>query len=65
VTWILTDTGKRCEPIPGVPWRDMSDVEFAEAETEMDARFPEQLGSLRRSPFFEYVADAVKAKAKE
>jgi hypothetical protein len=50
--WRLTETGLRVEPIPGIPWRSMTDEEFAAAEAEIDARFPDQPGALRRSPFF-------------
>lgn len=32
----------------GVPWRDLSDEEFAEASAQMDAQFPDQPGSLLR-----------------
>lgn len=52
------------EPLPGVPWRDMSDVEYAEVAATYDAQFsPEQRGSLAR--FFEHVKekDATGAKA--
>lgn len=31
MTWRLTEWGKTRLPLPGIPWRDMSDAEFAEA----------------------------------
>ena len=57
MAWKLTDVGKRCEPIPGIPWGDMDDAEFAGAEKAIDARFPDQKGALRRSPYFEHIDD--------
>lgn len=60
MVWKLTDVGKRVEPIPGIPWRNMDDEEFAEAVKEMDSRFPDQKGSLKRSSFFEHVPETPK-----
>lgn len=42
------------EPIAGVPWRDMSDEEFAAVEAAYDAQFAEK-GALSR--FFEHVVE--------
>ena len=32
MTWKLTDYAKTRMPLPGVPWRDLSDDEFAQVE---------------------------------
>ena len=42
--WKLTDWGQTRMPLTGVPWRDLSDEEFAAAE----ARYPE----LRERGYF-------------
>lgn len=55
--WKLTDKGKRVEPTPDVPWRDLTDQEFAIASAVVDENFPDQKGSLKTSGLFEYVAD--------
>ena len=66
MAWRLTERGQRCEPIPGVPWRDMTDEEFAAAAAETDAQFPDQPGALAGSGFFEYVKpQPEKAKGQE
>lgn len=31
MTWKLTEWGKTRMPLPGIPWRDMTDEEFATA----------------------------------
>ena len=52
MTYRLTAEGQACSPIPGVPWRDLTDDEFAAISAAYDAGFPpDQAGSLRR--FFE------------
>lgn len=43
------------EPIAGVPWREMSDEEYAAISAQYDAQFPDQPGSLER--WFEHVPD--------
>ena len=50
MTWKLTDYGKTRVPLMGVEWRDLSDAEFAAAET----RHPE----LRERGYFEQAAEA-------
>lgn len=37
------------EGITGIPARDMTDEEFAEAEAKLALKFPTQLGALSRS----------------
>ena len=45
------------EPIAGVPWRDLTDAEFAAVSAEYDARFSaDQHGSLAR--WFERTKEA-------
>lgn len=44
----LIDDAKEWEPLPGIPWRDLSDDEFAEVSAEYDKQFPDQPGSLLR-----------------
>lgn len=34
MTWHLTDYAKTRTPIPGVPWRDLSDEEFAQLDVD-------------------------------
>lgn len=51
----LTERGQRAEPIHGIPWRDLSDAEFAAATKLQDERFPDDKGSLARSRLFEKV----------
>jgi len=59
----LKAASKDLDPIPGVPWRDMEDDEFAAVSAEYDARFsPEQAGSLGQH--FEQDATGAKASAK-
>lgn len=54
--WKLKTEAAQWEPISGVPWRDMTDDEFAAIEAEYDARFsPDQKGSLRR--WFEHASE--------
>lgn len=45
MAWKLTSWGATRMPLPGVPWRDLSDEEFAAAEW----RYPE----LRERGYFE------------
>lgn len=47
MTWRLTEWAKTRSPLNGVPWRDLSDEEFAAAES----RFPK--GVLREQGYFE------------
>ncbi len=47
--WKLTCWAKTRDPLPGVPWRDMTDEEFAAVE----ALFPE--GTLRARGYFKHV----------
>lgn len=63
--WTLTDKGRRVEPIAGVPWRDMSDAEFAEAERLLDQQFPGQPKSLRKSGFFAQLKEKERDNAGE
>lgn len=51
MTWKLTTYGKTRAGVPGVPWRDLSDEEFAAAE----ALFAP--GVLRAREYFEHVPD--------
>lgn len=51
MTWKLTTYGKTRAGVPGVPWRDLSDEEFAAAE----ALFAP--GVLRAREYFEHVED--------
>lgn len=61
--YVLNDEGKRWQPIAGVPWRDMTDEEFADVSAAYDAQFsPDQAGSLRR--FFDHVKDKDASGAK-
>ena len=66
MAWRLTERGQRCEPIPGVPWRDMTDEEFETAAALIAEQFPGQPGALADSGFFEYVkSPPEKAKGQE
>ena len=57
--WKLTNAAKDMEPLPGIPWRNMSDPEFREAEKRYAAQgFPAK--ALQNSGFFEHVEDAPK-----
>lgn len=62
--WKKTKQADAWEPLPGVPWRDMSDAEFrdvAKAYAETNG-FPAR--SLHNSGFFEHVEDvAAKSEA--
>lgn len=53
--WKLTDWGQTRMPLTGIPWRDLSDEEFVEAE----ARYPE----LRERGYFEQVVTEPPAPA--
>ena len=47
--WRLKPEAAGWSPIPGVPWRAMSDKEYAAVSAAYDARFsPDQAGSLER-----------------
>lgn len=59
----LTPEANNWEPIPGIPWRDLSDEEYAEVSAEYDARFPDQPGSLKR--WFHHVKDKPAEAGKE
>ncbi len=51
MTWKLTTYGKTRAGVPGVPWRDLSDEEFAAAEALFEP------GVLRSREYFEHVED--------
>jgi len=53
MTWKLTTYGKTCLGVPGVPWRDLTDEEFAEAEALFEP------GVLRAREYFEHVPDVL------
>lgn len=57
MTWKLTAWAKTRLPVTGVPWRDLSDEEFAAASAEFAG------GAL--APYFEYVDDAAAAREAE
>lgn len=52
------DEAKYWDPLPGIPWRDMSDDEFTEVSAEYDKQFPDDPGSLLK--WFHYVGPASK-----
>lgn len=63
--WKKTKQAEGMEPLPGIPWRDMSDEEFREA-----ARFYAEANSfppraLHGSGFFEHVEEAKPSEKKE
>ncbi|MCC6959455.1 MAG: hypothetical protein IT301_06370 [Dehalococcoidia bacterium] len=49
MTWRLTEWAKTRMPLPGIPWRDMTDEEFAEARS----RVPE----LEERGYFAFIPD--------
>lgn len=51
MTWKLTEWAETRTPLTGVPWRDLTDEEFAAAE----ALFPE--GALREQGYFVKVVE--------
>lgn len=55
MTWQLTDKGKRVEPLPGVPWREMSDEEFQQAAAEYATSNGFAATALATSGFFQKV----------
>ena len=57
--WKLTCWAKTRDPLPGVPWRDMTDEEFATVE----AMFPE--GALRERGYFKHVETTPAPAAEE
>jgi hypothetical protein len=57
MTWKLTSFGERFQPLPHVPWRDLSDEEFALAE----GRYPE----LRERRYFEQVIEPARGRGGE
>lgn len=54
MTWKLTDEAKDKDPIPGVPWRDMTEDEFREVAKAYAERnhFPPR--ALHGSGFFDH-----------
>lgn len=57
MTWKLTEWGKTRMPLPGIPWRDMTDEEFATACAEMPGLeergyFEDAAGTLPARPTF-------------
>lgn len=55
--WKLTTAANGWEPLPGIPWRDMTDKEFqdvAKAYAEREFAAP---SALAKSGFFEHVED--------
>lgn len=55
MTYRLKFEARNFEGVPGVPWRDLTDEEFAAASAQIDAQFPDQPGALAR--WFDYVKD--------
>lgn len=51
----LKEETKQWEPIPGVPWHDLTEAEFQAAQEQYDKQFPDQPGSLHR--WFERVRE--------
>lgn len=61
--WKKTKLADDWEPLPGVPWRDMSDGEFRDVAKEYAIANDFPARSLHNSGFFEHVEDAdTKAK---
>jgi hypothetical protein len=58
MTWTLPAWGRTRRPVTGVPWRDLSDEEFAAAE----ALFGE--GVLRSRAYFEREKPAVVSRTR-
>lgn len=59
MTWKLTTYGKTRLGVTGVPWRDLSDDEFAAAEALFEP------GVLRSRGYFEHVDDLKSASMGE
>jgi len=57
--WVYKGNELGVEGIIGVPNRDMTDEEFAEASAKINGQFPDQLGSLERSGLWERVTDRI------
>lgn len=57
MVWKLTKEAQGFEPIPGVPWREMTDEEFRDVAKEYadNNQFPAR--ALHGSGFFEHVED--------
>lgn len=55
MTWRLKEEAKAWQPIPGVPWEDMTDEQFDAVCAEYDGQFPSEPRSLER--WFEHEVD--------
>ena len=53
--WKLKAEAAHWEPLPGVPWRDLTDSEFQEVSESYDKQFLDQPGSLLR--WFKHIKD--------
>ena len=51
MTWKLTDWGKTRSGVPGVPWRDLTNKEFRDAEKLFEK------GELKAQGYFEKVVE--------
>ena len=59
----LKEEARNWEPIPEVPWRDLTDDEYEAVSAHYDVQFPDQPGSLKR--WFQHVPDKPAAKKEE
>jgi hypothetical protein len=53
MTWKLTIKGEASEPLPGVPWQEMSDAEFEAASEDYAAANNCDKNALAESGLFE------------
>jgi hypothetical protein len=62
MTWKLKKEAENWQPIPGVPWQDMTDDEYKAVSAEYDKQYDEK-GSLKK--YFEHVKDEKPKKGGE
>jgi hypothetical protein len=65
VSWKLTQKAEGLEPLPGVPWKDLSDEEFQQASEFYGAISGLGPDALERSGYWEREKPARKADSNE
>lgn len=60
MVWKLTKEAHNWEPLPGVPWHDMSDEEFRDAAKAFSEATGDPARALHGSGFFEHVEEKAK-----